>query len=312
MTQSSPGPVRDLLPGLCLLVVVALSAHLVVVVLPANRLLTAIFVGAMIANIFRVPAWFEPGLAIHKLLLEIGIVLMGVQLSLTAVVRTGPLLVALAVGTIVFGILLVESVGRLLNGRSNKLTSLVAAGASVCGISAVVAVAGSIGADEEEIAYAVATVLLFDAVTLVLFPAAGNVLALPDVQFGIWAGLSMFSTGPVTAVGFAYSEAAGQWATLTKLIRNTLIGLVAVSYSVYWMREKSETNTCWVAALWNNLPKFLIGFLVVVVLANVFSLSDATVETVHDARGWFFCSPSPALVSISSWPVYATPVSSPS
>lgn len=288
MTRSAPSPVRDLLPGLALLAVVAICAHLASVAIPeANRLLVAIFAGVVV-NATGVPDQFEPGLATHKLLLEVGIILMGVQLSLAAIARTGPLLISLALFTIAFGIVLVESVGQFSNNGASKLNSLVAAGASICGVSAVVAVAGSIDAEEEQIAYAVGTVLLLDAVTLVLFPAVGSLLALSDEQFGVWAGLSMFSTGPVTAVGFAYSEAAGQWATLTKIIRNSLIGIVAVGYSVYWMRSTGEASGDRLAAVWNNLPKFLVGFLSVVVVANVLSLSDATVATVDTARGWFF------------------------
>jgi uncharacterized integral membrane protein (TIGR00698 family) len=289
VTRLSQVPGADLLPGLALIIVVALCAHLASVAVPgANRLLVAIFVGFAAANFIDIPSQFEPGLSTHKLLLEVGIVLMGVRLSLAAVVETGPLLVTLAVGTIAFGIGLVENVGRFLNGGASKLTSLVAAGASVCGVSAVVAVAGSIDADEEQIAYAVGTVLLLDAITLVLYPIAGDMLTLPDRQFGIWAGLSMFSTGPVTAVGFAYSEVAGRWATLTKIIRNTLIGAVAVGYSVYWMPAADEANAAHLAAVWDTLPKFLVGFLAVVVVANVLALSDATVATVDAVRGWCF------------------------
>ena len=289
MTRSAPSPVRDLLPGLALLAVIAICAHLASVAIPeANRLLVAIFAGVVVVNATGVPDQFEPGLATHKLLLEVGIILMGVQLSLAAIARTGPLLISLALFTIAFGIVLVESVGQFSNNGASKLNSLVAAGASICGVSAVVAVAGSIDAEEEQIAYAVGTVLLLDAVTLVLFPAVASLLALSDEQFGVWAGLSMFSTGPVTAVGFAYSETAGQWATLTKIIRNSLIGIVAVGYSVYWMRSTGEASGDRLAAVWNNLPKFLVGFLSVVVVANVLSLSDATVATVDTARGWFF------------------------
>lgn len=284
-----PGPISGLLPGLGLLTVVALGAHLLSVAVPtANRLLVAILVGFVIANAIGTPVRFERGLESHKLLLEVGIVLMGVQLSIAAIVRTGPLLVALAISTISFGLVFIEVVGRVFDGGAGKLTSLVAAGASVCGVSAVVAVAGGIDADEEQIAYAVGTVLLLDAVTLVIFPAAGSVLALPDQQFGIWAGLSMFSTGPVAAVGFAYSEVAGQWATLTKIIRNTLIGGVAVAYSIYWMRKSTEGSSTRLGELWDTLPKFLVGFLAVVVIANVFSLTDATVATVDTVRRWCF------------------------
>lgn len=203
---------------------------------------------------------FKPGLAVHKLLLKMGIILMRVQLSVVMIVGAGPLLVMLAVGSIAFGIIVVEVIGRFLNGGASKMTSLVAAGASVCGVSAVVGVAGSIDVKEEHTAYAVGTVLLLDAVTLAIFPAAGRVLTSPDAQSGIWAGLSLFSTGSVTAVGFAYSEVADQWATLTKIIKNALIGILAVGYSMYWMNEPGSEDANQLRTLWNNFPKYLAVF----------------------------------------------------
>jgi uncharacterized integral membrane protein (TIGR00698 family) len=282
---TSKGPITAGLPGLGLLAIVALCAHIVSVAVPqANGLLVAIFVGFVATNTVMIPARFEPGLSVHKLLLEVGIILMGVRFSLAEFVRTGPLLVALVLVSITFGILLVEGVGRLLDGGASKLTSLLAAGASVCGVSAVVAVAQSIDANNRNIAYAVGTVLLVDAVTLIIYPIAGNLLSLPSKQFGIWIGLSMFSTGPITAVGFAHSEVAGQWATLTKIIRNTMIGVVAVGYSVYWMRSQTDRGANRHSKLWENLPKFLVGFLVVVVVANVFPLSDTITLTTDTIR----------------------------
>ncbi|MDR9382023.1 MAG: putative sulfate exporter family transporter, partial [Natronomonas sp.] len=106
MKLSSRGPVTAALPGLGLLAVVALCAHLVSVAVPqANGLLVAIFIGFVAANTVTIPARFELGLSVHKLLLEVGIIVMGVRLSLAELVRTGPLLVALALVTIAFGIL---------------------------------------------------------------------------------------------------------------------------------------------------------------------------------------------------------------
>lgn len=218
------------------------------------------------------------------MLLEIGIILMGVRLSLAAIVQTGPLLVTLVLLTIAFGIVFIESVGRLLDDGASKLTSLVAAGATICGVSAVVTVAESIDAEEEYIGYAVATVLLLDILTVMIYPIIGDLLALPAKQFGIWAGLSMFSTGPVTAVGFANSEVAGQWATLTKIIRNTLIGIIAVGYSIYWMQSQTHGSISRIGALWRNLPKFLPGFLAVVVIANFGTLSANTISNINSVR----------------------------
>lgn len=110
MTRLSRGPVTAALPGLGLLVVVALCAHLEsVAVPPTNRLLVAIFIGFVAANTVTT-ARIDLGRSIHMLLVEVGIVLMGVRLSLAVVVRTGPLLIALALVTISFGILLFECV----------------------------------------------------------------------------------------------------------------------------------------------------------------------------------------------------------
>ena len=65
-------------------------------------------------------------------------------------------------------------VARNIFGLRERLGSLLAAGTGICGVSAVVAVAKSIDADEESITYAAGTVLLFDAVTLVVYPAIGT------------------------------------------------------------------------------------------------------------------------------------------
>mgnify|MGYP006289382063 CR=1 FL=1 len=191
------------------------------------------------------------------------------------------LVVAIAVGALV-----AETVaGRLLD-VDGRTTSLLAAGASICGVSAVVAVAGSIDVDETDIAYAVATILLFDAVTLVVYPALGGVLGITGRQFGIWAGLSLFSTGPTAAVGFAMSETAGRWATVTKLVRNSFIGLLAVAYAVRHTAGTGDATDP--SELWNRFPKFLLGFLAVAAIANALTLPTAT-ESAIDATGdWLF------------------------
>lgn len=154
---------------------------------------------------------------------------MGALVSVEAIVAGGPTILTLVVGVMVGTTVFVELVARNIFGLRERLGSLLAAGPGICGISAVVAVARSIDADEESIAYAAGTVSLFDAVILVAYPAIGTLLSVPDRVFGVWAGLSTFSTGPIVAAGFAYSETAGQWATITELARNAPIEAVVLS-----------------------------------------------------------------------------------
>jgi uncharacterized integral membrane protein (TIGR00698 family) len=275
-----------LFPGLVLLGAIALSALTISNVVPElNSLLLAIALSVIFANVYGTPEWAEGGVGLGTLLLETGIVLLGVNLAIDQVIAAGPTVVVLALATVVLGVLFTEVLGRYAFEIEAGTSSLVAAGSSVCGVSAVVATAESIDVTNEQIAYAASTVLLFDAATLVIFPIAGEVLGLPAKQFGIWAGLSMFSTGPVSAVGFAYDPVAGQWATLTKLVRNAFIGLVAVTYSLQYARSRetsSQRSTGHLQYIWSQFPKFIVGFVLMIVIANVGILSGAQI----DFLGW--------------------------
>ncbi|WP_158058294.1 YeiH family protein [Halorussus halophilus] len=281
---------RTLLPGIGLLVAIGAVSEAVAHFVGANALLVAVFCGLLLANGYGVPSRFESGVETYKLWLETGIVLMGVRVSLDAVLAAGVPLIVTVVGIVAFTVAVVEVLSRRVFGLSDRLGSLLAAGASICGVSAVVAVAGSIDADEESIAYATSTVLLFDAVTLFAFPVVGRSLHLSDQLFGIWAGLSMFSTGPVTAAGFAYSDVAGQWATLTKLTRNVLLGVVVVAYSIRYTDTGGDSSVglSHLRRMWRRFPKFVLGFVALLVAANVGLLSPTDVERVSVAYHWLF------------------------
>ena len=275
------------LPGLTLLAIVALSAHFVAAHVPGvSALILAVAIGAIISNLTGTPVWAQSGVDTHKLLLETGIVLLGARLTIGQVLETGPLVAGLVIATVAFGVLFIEVLSRTLFDLGERTGSLLAAGSSICGVSAVIAVAGGIDADENEIAYAAATVLLFDAVTLVAFPVVGEGLGLSGHVFGIWAGLSMFSTGPVAAAGFAHSTVAGQWATLTKLVRNSLIGAVVLVYSLYYARSQAERVE--IGELWTRFPKFVIGFLAVAALTNLGGATASQVASIDAVAGWLF------------------------
>jgi len=203
------------------------------------------------------------------------------------VLGAGPALAVAVVGVVGLSLAVVEALSRSVFGLQDRLGSLLAAGASVCGVSAVVGVAGAVRADERHVAYATTTILVFDAVTLVAYPAAGHLLGLPARVFGVWAGLSMFSTGPVTAAGFAHSEVAGQWATLTKLTRNALLGALVVGYSVAYAGASRSAGRS-LRALWDGFPKFVVGFVALVALASSGLVADPALARIETASRWAF------------------------
>ena len=256
-------------------------------VFPAlNPLILAIAVGAVLGNTVGIPRWAADGVARHKVLLETGIVLLGARMALDELLGTGPTIVLVAAGIVVFGVLYVELLARYVFGLEAGVRSVLAAGASVCGVSAVLAVAGSVDADETDISYAVATILFFDAITLVVFPLLAVPLGLPDKAFGVWAGLSLFSTGPTAAVGFAISDVAGEWATVTKLVRNSFIGVLAIGYGVLAATDREEGVA--VSAVWYQFPKFLVGFVLLAIVANVGVLTSPMVDSIETVGGWLF------------------------
>lgn len=272
------------LPGLVVLGALSVLARGLGTATIANPLVVAIGLGVAMAVLVGVPSWAEPGIKRYKLLLETGIVLLGGSLAVEQLVSTGPIIIVLAVGVIVISVVFTEFVGRYL-GISHEMRPLLAAGGSICGVSAVLAVGSSIDSDESAITYAAGTILLFDAVTLVAFPLVGKVLGVPDRLFGVWAGLSLFSTGPAAAVGFSVSETAGQWATVTKLIRNTFIGVLALMYTLNHVTKTGRTS---VSQIWSHFPKFLIGFILVALLANL-NVLDASIRSAVSLVGdWLF------------------------
>ncbi|WP_277553767.1 YeiH family protein [Halobaculum limi] len=289
--------IQQVLPGVVTLVVVAAGARLLAPYVPVTPLLLAVAVGAVVANTVGVPDALEPGIALHALLLETGIVLLGASVSLAALVAAGPQLLLAVVAVVAVGLLLVELLARVA-GLRRRTGSLLAAGSAICGVSAVAATAGALDADESDVALAAGTVLTFDAVTLAVYPGIATTLALDPRVFGVWAGLSMFSTGPVTAAGFAYHPVAGEWATVTKLARNALIGVVAVAYSLRAAAgsdESAETDAAstggirgTVAALAEGLPKFLVGFVAVAALANAGLIAGPARETLVVASDTLF------------------------
>jgi uncharacterized integral membrane protein (TIGR00698 family) len=283
--------VRALLPGLALLLAFAVVARVVGGAVPlVSPLILAIALGAVVANGPGLPGWAEAGVARHGLILETGIVLLGAQLALRELLQTGGVVLVLATAFVLLGVLYVEALARTVFGIGRGARAVLAAGASVCGVSAVLAVAGTVDVDEADVTYAVATVLLFDAVTLVAFPALAGPLGLSDRVFGVWAGLSLFSTGPTAAVGFAVSETAGQWATVTKLVRNSFIGVLAVAYALRAAAADADAGAGRVPlrAVWTRFPKFLVGFLVVVLVANSGLLSADAVGAVGTTTDWLF------------------------
>lgn len=289
-----------LLPGLLLLVAVgyagkyversiAIYARAHHLTLPnIEYVLWAILIGLVIANTVGVPAAFRPGLATYEFWLKAGIVLLGARFVLGDVLKLGGVSLVLVGIEIAISLAFMTTLGRAF-GLKPKLTSLLAVGSSICGVSAIIATQGAIDADEEDSSFAIAAILTLGAVALFVFPLVGHWLHLSDLAYGLWAGLGIDNTAEVTAAGALYSDAAGKIAVLAKTARNALIGFVVLGYAIYWARKEQRTGVSNKAAfLWQKFPKFILGFLLISALATASVFSKDQLTSLGNLSRWAF------------------------
>jgi len=250
--------------------------------------LWAILYGLIVSNVAGVPAVFRPGVATYEFWLKAGIVLLGVRFLLGDVLKMGGVSVVFVVIELTISIVLMTLLGRWLK-LSPKLTSLLAIGSSICGVSAIIAAKGAIDADDEDASYAIAAILALGAFSLFAFPAIGHLLGLSDHAFGLWAGLAVDNTAEATAAGALYSDAAAKFAVLAKTARNATIGFVVLAYAIYWSRKSQADRVSHKAAfLWQKFPKFVLGFLLISALATAGVFAKAQTTDIANLSRWAF------------------------
>jgi uncharacterized integral membrane protein (TIGR00698 family) len=250
--------------------------------------LWAIVIGLVISNVATVPKIFQAGIATYEFWLKLGIVLLGSRFVLADILKLGGISLALVVVEISLSLLLMHFLGRAFN-LNPKLTSLLAVGSSICGVSAIIAAKGAIDADDEDSAFAIASILALGAIALFSFPLIGHALHLGDTAFGLWSGLGVDNTAEATATGAIYSDAAGRVAVLAKTARNAMIGFVVLAYAVYWAKRGQASEVAHKGAfLWKKFPKFVLGFLLISLLVSVHAFTKDQIASLGNLSKWAF------------------------
>jgi len=240
-----------------------------------EALVLAILIGAAIRTAWTPGQRWKPGIDFSaKLLLEIAIVFLGASLSAATILTAGwPLLVSIF-GIVGGAILLSFCIGRML-GLSKRLAILVACGNSICGNSAIAAVAPVIGADGDDIASSIAFTAVLGVAVVLMLPLIGAFLGMTQLAYGALAGLTVYAVPQVIAAAAPMGARAVQFGTLVKLIRVLMLGPVclALSFMTSSLREESSEPSPNATAghrprLRQLVPWFIIGFLAMVVLRS--------------------------------------------
>ena len=229
---------KEKIKGLLLCLVIAVPAWLLgrkfaVVGGPVISILLGMIVGMFIKN--RAP--FDAGIKFtSKKILKFAIILLGASLNITTVLTVGKFSLTVMLFTLATCFGLGYVIGKAL-GLDWKTSSLINAGTGICGGSAIAAIAPVIEATDMDIAYGMSATFLFDTIMVVVFPLLGRAMGLSDAAFGLWAGTAVNDTSSVVATGYAFSEAAGDFATMVKLTRT--LAIIPITLVLAWMRTRS-------------------------------------------------------------------------
>lgn len=276
-----------LVPGFTLAVVIAVLAKLIENLMPVHLIgasVIALFIG-MIFNYLRKPAeLFTSGLQFtSRKILKFAIILLGASLNIRIVLEVGKMSLYVMVFTLLTCFGIGHFVGKALK-INWKLSNMISAGTGICGGSAIAAIAPVIDADDSDIAYAMSATFLFDMAMIVLFPVMGQAMGLSDMAYGLWAGTAVNDTSSVVAAGYAFSEAAGDFATMVKLTRTLSIiptVIVFALISAHLKRKEAGADGETVMAdlrLIKIIPWFILGFLALAVI-NSFGVIPETVSS---------------------------------
>lgn len=235
--------ITQIIPGFLLAIIIAATAQLLEGLLPIHLIgssVIALFIGMFIHQIYKPNHITKPGITFtSKKVLKFAIVLLGASLSIGTILLVGRLSLTVMIFTLLTCFGVGYFVGKAL-GLEWKLSNLISAGTGICGGSAIAAIAPVIEAEDKDIAYAISATFLFDMAMIILFPIMGRALGLSDMAYGLWTGTAVNDTSSVVAAGYAFSEAAGDFATMVKLTRTLSIIPTVLIFAIIHMRLKKK------------------------------------------------------------------------
>ena len=280
-----------LLPGVAVSLAIAAVACFIENLLPIHLIggaVIAMFLGMIVNHFVGKNAKLAPGLKFtSKKILKFAIILLGLSLNISTILEVGRMSLTVMVFTLATCFGGGYFIGKAL-GLNWKLSNLISAGTGICGGSAIAAIAPTIDAEDIDVAYAMSATFLFDMAMIVLFPIMGRAMGMSAEAFGIWAGTAVNDTSSVVATGYAFSEAAGDFATMVKLTRTLAIIPTVLTFALIQMgikRKEAMANGADKKEIKANFsftkvfPWFILGFLAMSLVATLVSIPGEVVST---------------------------------
>ncbi len=250
-----------------------------------SPLLVAMALGIAVGNTVRLPASCAPGIALaSRRLLRIGVVLLGLRLTLSDVTSLGAGMLLTVAVVVAAGVATTTWLGLRL-GLTRSQSLVIACGFSICGAAAIGALDGVVDADEEEVVTAVGLVVGFGTVMIPVVPLLGARLGLSPESTAMWAGASVHEVAQVVAIGASLGGSALAVAVVVKLARVVLLAPVLAVISLVERRDGASTR-----AHPPVVPLFVIGFLAAGALRSAGLVPAAAVPMAAAAQDVLLCA----------------------
>ncbi len=246
--------------------------------LGANLVLSAAGVRERLSPAFRT-----------ELFLKVGLVLLGAGVNFTKVLSVGAKGVAQGVIMVVAVFLFTWWLGGRFK-LDEKLRAVMCTAISICGVSAAIAAAGSVLAKKEQLAYITTLVIITALPLMIIMPYAALAAGLSPEWAGAWFGGNIDTTAAVVGAGALHSEVAMQVASIVKMSQNALIGVAAFLLALYWVVavERKPGERPGVRVIWDRFPKFVLGFMLVSILASAGLFNKEQLADIKVLRNWAF------------------------
>lgn len=280
-TNTSSRSILQILPGVMLTAMMAAlgtALHTLPVIGIFSPLILSILLGMAFYNVIGTPERAGAGITFAlRWVLRFGIILIGLQVTVTDVAAIGGRGAAIIAASLVATMVFTKVVGRMLD-VDPKLAELIGAGTSVCGASAIIATNTVTNGRDEDVGCALACVTIFGSLAMLLYPLAGAALQLAPFDYGLWSGASIHEIAQVMAACFQYGSDAEQSGTVAKLARIMMLAPLILTLGWFAIRRSTRSR---LAIAGNNavpIPWFVFGFLALVCV-NGFIVIDPLVRS---------------------------------
>lgn len=248
-----------------------------------EAIVIAILLGTAIRTIWEPSRRWHVGIAFSaKQLLEVAVALLGASITFAAIAASGPILLGAIVATVVLTIAVSYGISRGL-GLSNRLSILIACGNSICGNSAIAAVAPVIGANSDDVASSIAFTAVLGVVVVLGLPLLVPLFLLSETQYGILAGMTVYAVPQVLAATVPVSVLSTQVGTVVKLVRVMMLGPVVACIALFArsLRADQPASAAGKYNVFKAVPWFIVVFFALAALRSLSLIPDSAIAPLQ-------------------------------